>query len=140
MEVFFSKSNGNNNSDINKKEIINNISVKNFDKRIGNKYKNLIKTNFEKNKAIINKFKNKSSDKVIKIVNGNEHISSSECNSDRTVTSQKSFDSSINIIKESNEEYGENKDGKNKTSSISIEKNTPINDESIDKIMSDKNE
>ena len=137
---FFSKSNGNNNSDINKKEIINNISVKNFDKRIGNKYKNLIKTHFEKNKAIINKFKNKSSDKVIKIVNGNEHISSSECNSDRTVTSQKSFDSSINIIKESNEEYGENKDGKNKTSSISIEKNTPINDESIDKIMSDKNE
>jgi hypothetical protein len=138
---FFKNSNRNNSNEINKKEISNIITLKStFDKRTGNKYKNIIKNHLENNKSIINKFKNKSSDKLIKIANGNEQISSSECNSDGTVISQKSFDSSINIIKESNEEYGENKDGKNKTSSISIEKNTPINDEFIDKIMSDKNE
>ena len=129
------------NNYIKKNQISNTINVKStFDKRTGNKYKNLINTHFEKNKTLINKTKNKSSDKVIKIVNGNEQISSSECNSDESATLQKSFDSSINIIKESNEEYGENKDGKNKASSLNIEKNNPINDESIDKIMSDKNE
>jgi len=139
--TFFSKSNKKNNNDIKKNQISNTINVKStFDKRTGNKYKNLINTHFEKNKTLINKTKNKSSDKVIKIVNGNEQISSSECNSDESATLQKSFDSSINIIKESNEEYGENKDGKNKASSLNIEKNNPINDESIDKIMSDKNE
>ena len=142
--TFFSKSNRN--SEIKNKEMSNTMTVKStFDKRNGNKYKNIIKTHFEKNRTAINKSKNKSSDKVIKIVNGNEQISGSECNSDETASLRKSFDSSINIIKESNEEYGENKegenkDGKNKTSSISIEKNNPINDEFIEKIMSDKNE
>ena len=131
---FFCNSNKNNNSCLNKKEISNNITVKStFDKKTGSKYNNLIKNHLEKNKLIINKMKNKSSDKMIKIINGNEQNNSSECNSDVTVISQKSFDSSFNIIKESNEEYGENKDEKNKTSSISIEKNNPINDESIGK-------
>ena len=138
----FSGSNGNSSNDLKNKEnnnFINNKST--FDKRVGDKYVNYIITQSESDKTVISNQKNKSSDKVIKIVNGIEQISSSECNSDETVILKKSFGSSINIIKESNEEDGETKDGKNiKNTTLSVEKSNPNIDKVIDKIMNDKNE
>ena len=138
--TFLPTSNRANSIHLKNKDNSGNIHAKSpFDRKTANKYKNYIKTHFEKNKIIINKLKNKSSDKVIKIVNGIEQISSSECNSDESIYSPKSFESSINIIKESNEEYGETKEGKSvKTSRISSEKSNPIIDKDID--MNDKNE
>lgn len=114
----------------------NKIQVKgSFDKKTSDKIKLYIHDEYQTRTEI----KMKSSDKVIKIFNGTEQSSNSECNSEIEIPIiRKSFNNNINEIKELENEDILIKEIK-KTPSISSEKN-PYIDNNVDNTSDDKSQ